>query len=184
MLLSFFLLGLVMVASISAIIGGLIVLANQNVVVDQSGHVTEVNVPLFGRLRTNYPSLVAIMLGAALAFAVIQRVEVKLEAQQIPLTARLDVSGLPDSVPVFVSAIPQRYSTATTTFAPGADNAITLEVDEPGPYNVIAYTVSGLTPDGEPRFTVVNGPAVLNAEPRGFEFTGRLSIAAHGSTSQ
>ena len=47
-------------------------------------------------------------------------------------------------------------------------------MDEPGPYNVVAFIVTGISADNKPIYKVVYGPAKLNAEPRSFEFSGTL----------
>jgi hypothetical protein len=46
-------------------IGGVVALLRQKVVVDQSGQVTSIEILLLGKFNSNYPSLVAVAIGAA-----------------------------------------------------------------------------------------------------------------------
>ncbi len=176
MLLNAIIMSMAMLAAILAIGGGLMVLVRQQVVVDDAGNVSQIEIPFFGKLTTNYPSLVAIIAGVALAYAVQSRIQVEVVASTLPLTARVSVEGLPENSPIFVNAVPQKYlRTATVLQDPdGAMQEMVLEVDEPGPYNVIAYTVSGLTATGQPIFAVTQGPAIRSDGPDRFEFQGRL----------
>lgn len=168
------LLGMVLVAALSAVVGGLWILSKQQVVVTENGDISEIDIPFFGKLSTNYPSLIAILLGIALAWAVQSRLDIGHNPSTVPLTAKLALDGIPENSYVFVTAVPQRYLMAATNLSPGAENKITIDVDEPGPYSVIAFTVSDITPDGRSIYAITHGPAVLNAEPKGFVFAGHL----------
>ncbi|HET9068853.1 MAG TPA: hypothetical protein VFN28_09415 [Amaricoccus sp.] len=169
-----FLLGFALFVALVAVVGGLWVLFRQKVVVDEKGAVSEIDIPLVGKLKTNYPSLVAIMLGIALAWSVQSRLDLVVEVPTTPLNALIDLDGTPEGSQVFVSAVPQKYLRAQSTSPSAGDDRITIDVDEPGPYNVVAFIVTGVSPDGLPVYKVVYGPAKFNAEPRSFEFTATL----------
>ena len=55
------------------VVGGLFLLATQKFVTSPEG-ITSIKIPLFGRLKTNYPSLVAMFLGASLLVYVVHAV--------------------------------------------------------------------------------------------------------------
>lgn len=167
-----FLLGFALFVALCAVVGGLWILFRQKVVVDEKGAVSEVDIPLIGKLKTNYPSLIAIMLGIALAWSVQSRLDLVVEVPTTPLNASIDLGGTPEGSQVFVSAVPQKYLRAQS--AGGNEDRITIDVDEPGPYNVVAFIVTGISADNKPIYKVVYGPAKLNAEPRSFEFFGTL----------
>lgn len=59
----------VLVIALVATLGGIIALLTQRVVVDDAGHVTDIEIPLLGRFRSNYPSIAAVVIGALLACA-------------------------------------------------------------------------------------------------------------------
>ncbi|WGH79853.1 hypothetical protein [Jannaschia ovalis] len=173
MLFNAVILSMAMLAAILAIGGGLMVLARQQVVVDEKGHVSQIEIPFFGKLSTNYPSLVAIIAGIALAYATMSRLVIEPQIPTLPLSAQVTFEGLAENTPVFVNAVPQRYLRTATVVGTGeTPHEMILEVDEPGPYTVIAYTVTGVSPDGRPIFTLTQGPA-RRGDGR-FEFSGRL----------
>ena len=64
---SFVLALVVLLVAIIATVGGVIALFTQKVVVDSAGHVTEIEIPLLGKFKSNYPSLAAVVIGALLA---------------------------------------------------------------------------------------------------------------------
>ena len=174
-----FLLGFALFVALCAVVGGLWVLFKQKVVVDEAGAVSEVDIPFLGKLKTNYPSLIAIMLGIALAWNVQSRLDLVVEVPTTPLNARIDLDGTPEGSQVYVSAVPQKYLRAQSVSGAAEEDRITIDVDEPGPYNVVAFIVTGISPEGRPIYKVVYGPAKLNAEPRSFEFSGSLGAATN-----
>lgn len=168
------LIGLVLLIALVAVAGGLWILAKQKIVVDKDGNPTSIEIPLFGKMQTNYPSLLAVFLGLFLAWAVQGRLDVVQQVRQLPLTAQFELEGVPDNAFVFVHAVPQRYVRHATTFTSADENAVTIDVDDPGPYTVIAYALNGLGADGQADVSLVQGPAVLTAEADGLSFNGRI----------
>lgn len=66
--------------SVLLIILGFIALLTQKIYIDQKTQThTEVDIPLFGRMRTNYPALVFVFLGCALSFLILQKFAVHKE---------------------------------------------------------------------------------------------------------
>lgn len=147
----------------------------QQVIVDENGAISEINIPWFGKLQTNYPSLVAVLLGVSLAFYVTSKLQPQIAIKRVPLTAKLTTSELPKDSYIFVSAVPQRYLTATNSLAVDGKSTITLSVDETGPYSVIAYTIADIASDNRTVYAVTHGPAIFENEPEGFVFEGRLA---------
>ena len=163
------LIGLVLFLALVCILGGLWILARQKVVVDQNGQATSVEIPFFGKMTTNVPSLVAVVLGVALAFGVQQRIRIDPVVVQVPLNAEL--SRIAAAQPVFVAAIPQRYFQSFTPVVGAEKQKLTIRVEEPGPYNVIAYVLTGVSAEGVPSYKLVQGPARQVAEPQAYHFT-------------
>lgn len=68
------LLSLAMLGAMLLIVGGLILLNKQILIKDSvTGKISEVELPVFGKIKTNYPSLIAIFLGPAIIFYVVGR---------------------------------------------------------------------------------------------------------------
>lgn len=68
-----------LVAAILSVLLGFIALISQKIYVDaQKKSLTEVNVPILGRMRTNYPSLIFVFLGFSLMFYVLGNLPPKL----------------------------------------------------------------------------------------------------------
>ena len=166
-------LALVLLIALCAVVGGLWALVKQQVVVDESGVVSEIEIPLVGKLKTNYPSLVAIMLGIGLAWAVQSRLELQVTVPTAPLLANLRMDGLPEDTYVIVGAVPQKYLKVQNV---RSSDGIRIDVEEPGPYTVVAFTVTGIS-DNRPVYKVVSGPATANPETKTLEFTGNLGRA-------
>lgn len=168
------LLSLALAVAFCAVAGGIWALLKQQVVVDQNGAPSEIEVPGFGKLRTNYPSLVAIALGILLAWSVQSRLSLVVTVPTVPLNAKLKLEGMPEGSQIYVSAVPQKYLRAASATTSAEDSEITINVDDAGEYNVVAFTVTGLTQNNKPIYRVVYGPAKLNAEPKSLEFIGSL----------
>lgn len=71
-----------------------------------------------------------------------------------------------------MGAIPERYLRATNVV--GAENKVSFEVDAPDRYSVVAFNLSGVRKDASAVYSLLYGPAILNAEARRIDFQGRL----------
>lgn len=166
-------LGALLFALVCAV-GGIWALLVQQPLINDKGK-TEIELPIFGKMKTNAPALIAVLLGSAIVYAVINRVP--FESDKIPLIARSSIEGTSPGAAVFVGAIPNRYLQSSTVLAPGQENEVRFQVDEPDEYTVIAYTVASVRPDASFDYTVVHGPTRPSDTPPGIVFTGRLSGA-------
>ena len=162
----------VLLISLLTIVGGLIVLLKQKIVVTEKGAVSSVELPWFGKLSTNYPSLIAVLLGVGLAFHVTTKLDPGFTAKRVPLVVELSTEKLPADGYVFVSAVPQRYLSATNALVEGKAS-LKLEVDEPGPYSVIAFTVTR-EENGRNVYAVNHGPAQRSPETNQLTFASQL----------
>ncbi|WP_126979372.1 hypothetical protein [Frigidibacter oleivorans] len=162
---------LALVTALLISLGGVWALLRQQVVVDANGQPTEIELPFFGKMKTNYPSLVAVLIGAALTSWVVNRIPV--EFDKIPLNVDLAVSDAFRNNGLVVGAIPLRYMRAGTQLA-SEGGSLTLNVDRPDTYNVVAFVVSGVSPDGRLTYELTHGPTEVVAEPASFHFKGRL----------
>lgn len=158
------------IAGIS-VVGGIVALLKQSVVVDESGHVTAVEIPLLGRLTTNYPSLVAIFLGLALAAFVINKITP--EPDRIKLLADFDTNGVQAGNHIFVGAIPSKYLRSETATVESS-HSYSLDVDRKEEYNVIGFTlVRGV--EGRPVYLLAQGPARMDEEGKAMIFAGSFN---------
>ena len=144
---SMILIVLVSLIAIIATAGGIWALLKQQVVVDQTGNVTEIKIPVLGSFKTNYPSLGAVAMGVLLAFAVLYTSGIKPDTT--PLIAKVLLEHPSDQLEsdVFVGVIPQRYQARKANVRTAQETPIEITVDKARNYNVIVYTVTGYDPD-------------------------------------
>jgi hypothetical protein len=150
-----------------AVVGGVVELLMQRVVVDkESGQVVEVQIPLFGNFKSNYPSLGPVFLGVALVFAVLQWAQV--EKDQIPLTATVTLlpsdSSARKTADVFVSAVPARYRQAQSKVTVNEPVKLRLNVDSDERYDVIVYVPLRINEDGSTERVLTFGPMDLDTD--------------------
>jgi hypothetical protein len=161
-----------------AVGGGVFALFREKEIVDGDGNVTEIEINNIGKFKSNYPSVAAIAIGAALAY--FSSTGAKEFVPSIPLDARLSMKGAVDGKPVFVAAVPQRFLTSSNTINPDQVSKVSLLVDAPTNYTVIAYTVRGVRSTGETVYSVAHGPARALSEDSSLAFEGTLYVDAQG----
>lgn len=152
--------------------GGIWALLKQKTVVDKAGNVTEIEIPVLGKLKTNYPSLGAILIGAGLAVFVIERTPA--EQDKRSLTARLLIDKTQPNSTVIVAAIPRRYFEPLNTFTLGQQSSVSFDVDAADTYSVVAFMPNPVRPDASFSYAVVHGPARLDEASDGFVFENKL----------
>jgi len=105
---SFVLALVVLLVAVVATLGGVIALLKQKLIVDEAGHVTEIEIPLLGKFRSNYPSLAAVAIGTLLAYGVLHTLGI--HPEKIPIIAKvlLKHPSQPLMSDVFVGVIPQQ----------------------------------------------------------------------------
>lgn len=153
-----------------SVIGGLWALMKQQVVVDDKGNVSAIEIPFFGKLTTNYPSLVAIFLGVALSAFVFNKVTITVDS--VPLNANLRVNAGINGQHLIVGAIPTGYMKVRTIDL-GSDSTFQIDVDGASEYNIVAFTLKSIE-DGTPVYTLAQGPAPRALDTGGFLFEGDL----------
>lgn len=171
----FFLISFVLAIALVCVIGGIYALLKQQVVVDQNGQPSEIDLPWFGKIKTNYPSLIAVGLGIALATFVAGKLDPVPEISNLPLVATLETDNLPPGSYVMIAAFPQRYLKGSQEFFQNGRGTMELQVEEPGPYTVVALSPTAFGADGRPIYSVTQGPAIFDNDARRLSFTGRLT---------
>lgn len=172
---TFILLALVLIIALASVIGGLVALLKQQVVVDKEGNPSEIELPWFGRIRTNYPSLFAIALGIVLAGFVATKLQPTVSIKNMPLVATLETEDLPPGSYVSVAAFPQRYLVGSSQVFETGKGSLELTVDEPGPYTVVVLALTGFDDEGRPEFAVTQGPAKFDPHSKRLLFSARLA---------
>ena len=168
-----FLISFVLVIALICVIGGIYALLRQQIVVDEHGQPSEIELPWFGKIKTNYPSLIAVGLGIALATFVASKLEPAPEIRNLPLVATLETDNLPPGSYVMVAAFPQRHLKGSQEFFQNGRGTMELLVEEPGPYTVVALSPTDLGSDGRLIYTVTQGPAIFDGGR--LSFSGRLT---------
>lgn len=137
-----------------AIAGGLWILLKQQVVVREDGSPTSVQLPFFGKIQTNYPSLVSVFLGAAISYLCIGKIPDP-EPAKINLNASISLDqGV--SRHVFVHAIP-KGNTGFLTPNPGLEaGSVDFVLDANHDYTVVAYTIE--VKEGDIHHEIISQP--------------------------
>lgn len=143
-----------------AVIGGVVELFKQRVVVDSKGGVTHIEIPGFGKIKTNYPSVAAIFLGVVIVALVLNWADVEIE--KMPFTATVTVNN-PDSqekktADVFISVIPQRNRRSQSGVNINEKVIIKFDIDKDEEYDVIIYTPVYIRSDGTVQRAMQFGP--------------------------
>lgn len=155
---SFILALVVLLVALVATAGGIAALLMQKVVVNEAGQVTEIEIPILGKFRTNYPSMAAVAIGTILAYGVLH--VMGLRPETVPITAKvlLDHPSQQLMSDVFVGVIPQRYQIWKANVRTSERKDIKILVDKARNYHVIVYTVTGIDPiTGYAEKVVANG---------------------------
>ncbi|GFO81577.1 hypothetical protein [Methyloceanibacter sp.] len=136
----------VLIIALVAVLGGVLALLKQKVVVDESGHVTEIEIPLIGRFRSNYPSIVAVAIGAVLAYSPLYVNGIKPDL--VPITAKVLVRhpNAQMKPTVIVGAIPKNSRAEEAQVAPSQWKDIKVYVEKTKSYGVIVYTPTFIDP--------------------------------------
>ena len=136
----------VLLIAFVAAAGGVIALLKQKVVVDESGHVTDIEIPLIGRFRSNYPSIVAVAIGAILAFGTLYVNGIKPDI--VPITAKVLVHHPNAQMrpTVIVGAIPNNSRAEEAQVASSQWKEIKVFVEKTKSYGVIVYTPTFIDP--------------------------------------
>lgn len=137
----------VLLIALVAVLGGIVALIRQKVVVDEAGHVTDIEIPLLGRFRSNYPSIAAVVIGALLAFGTLHMTGIK--PGKIPITAKVLVASSNGQMRpnVIVGAIPREYRAEQPQVAASHWKEIKVFVDKSKTYGVIVYTPVHIDPE-------------------------------------
>lgn len=160
-----------MLVGLVAVLGGIWALLKQTVVVDQAGQVTSIDIPFLGKMKTNFPSLIAVFLGVALVGFVMNKVSITDE--NVKLVGGLKVEDLVEGSTVVVGVIPAGYSQPVTS-GNGQESMFQIDVDKGSSYTVIAYAVTAIE-NGRPVYSLVAGPAVMDTEGRTLKYSGVLA---------
>jgi len=143
--------------------GGMYLLATQKFV-RGADNATEVEIPIFGRIKTNYPSLVAVLLGTFLLYTPLQKLPG--EVPKLHIQGQVTQDGQAPKKEILVVLAPAKYKNFT-----GSDGKIEMDVDNApgqGDYTGIAYFADGSCKDV--KFAEVNttpGGGEFNADVRG-----------------
>lgn len=161
--------GVLLIAAV-AVAGAIAALLLQRVFVDNQGHAVEIELPMLGKLKTNYPAIGALALGLVLSFGVLHKVTLK--PDMIPVTTSVLVEHPTTQVrpQVFVGVIPQEYHVVNNVDS-GQPKDVTLMVRKGGNYHVVVYTVTGVDENGHARKVVDDG-----AVARDGKFNARLRL--------
>jgi hypothetical protein len=95
-------------------IGGMYLLATQKFV-RADDNATEVEIPVFGRIKTNYPSLVAVLLGAFLLYIPLQKLP--RETPKMHIEGLVTQDGQPPKKEILVVLAPAKYRTSQDRMA-------------------------------------------------------------------
>lgn len=154
--------------------GGIWLMSRQKVVVDDAGNVTDIEIPFFGKLKTNAPGVVAFFLGAALAGYAVNKAPTELD--KIPLRIFVKAPSNAGIGGVIAGAIPSRYLTHVGSFDQARTAHVDLQVDRPDTYTVVALQILQVNDQGQTVYRVKYGPTVRITDPDGIEFAADFEV--------
>lgn len=167
---------IVLAISLVLAIGGVWALLKQKVVIDAEGQPSAIEIPLFGKLKTNTPALVACFLGAGLAAFTVQRIP--WEADKAPLRVRLTAAPSLAQSPIIIGVIPQKYLAPldTSILSGSMEHDLNVDIASKGEkYNVVALQLLKTGPDGESIYRALFAQAEMAKPPeKGYIFTKDL----------
>lgn len=170
---TFYILTIGMLISTIICAGGVWALLKQKVLLDANTHeVTSVEIPFFGKVKTNYPSIVAIFIGAALSYTIIDGV--KIEDPVIDLEARVKLDDSLATNNLFVGAIPAKYLKTSSNLVGGVENLVSMRVNQEDEYSIVAFSLTGVV-QGKPRYALVHGPVNKDDVKAMLVFNGDLT---------
>ena len=170
---------LLLVISLAVCLGGIWALLRQKVIVSEQGEITSVEIPFFGKIKTNYPSLIAIFLGIALAAFVWQRYTI--EQEMMPVNAKITLQHPSSDIrkDVFLGIIPQEYHVFENGIVPNTSHDISIQVRKPGDYQFVVYTVTGIDADGFTERVVEHGRVKVIGDFERGEFDATLRVKSN-----
>ena len=128
-----FILSLLSVAGGFVVVGGgLYLIAHQKNIASPEGNAIEVEIPLLGRIKTNYPAGLALALGVFLILYPL--VTWPKAPEKIPISGKITVKGRPSAEGIMIGIVPGTLGVTNT------DGSYTVEV--PGgerSYTAVAY---------------------------------------------
>lgn len=158
-----------------AVIGGVCeLLYGRRITVDKNtGEVIDIELPIFGKLKTNYPSVGAIFLGLCFGGFVLNWIQVKKE--QIPFVATVTINSddTRQKADVFLGMIPQQFRSQRSGVPVNEPVKLTLNVDKNQPYDVITFVPTAILSNGSTRRVTEFGPMTI--ENRGDSEVGTFS---------
>jgi hypothetical protein len=115
-------------------LGSLYILLKQKSVIDQNGQVTEIEIPIFGKLKTNYPALAALFMSALLIWFPLYKFPPPPTVNRIPVSGKVTFNGRPSNSGITIGIVPGNLA------ALHDDGSYTLEVlDGEHTYTGVAY---------------------------------------------
>ncbi|WP_216640102.1 hypothetical protein [Rhodovulum sp. P5] len=143
--------------------------------VTEEGHVTDIEIPLLGKVKSNYPSVIIAFIGAAILIYTVSRVDP--EVPTIDLSAAVGVAEgtQTSSLPVIIAAVPQQYLGLTTLDEAGRGKFdFKVERTHDTAYNVVVLQPVEITEDGITRYQSIHGPAEITEDQKHLLFEGVL----------
>ena len=167
---------IILIISALLCIGGLCILCKEKLVIGVDGEIIEIELPNKIKVKTNYPSVIAIVLGVCLAW-IVADVWMKKPVEMMPTKAYVTLEGESDvdRVRIFVAAVPTNNAKKRGHYKPGETHEIDGPlVDKSIEYLGMAYVISSISEDESPKYIMDSEDIVFNKESEYGEFTAIL----------
>lgn len=155
-----------------ALLLSVVFLFKQKTVVDQSGHVTEIEVPFFGKIKSNYPSVLIAFIGAALAAFTVNRIQPIPEMTDFLAEVGMAEGAETNELPAFVGVVPQSWFRALQLDSSG-QGTVSFGVNAGQDYQVVVLKPVWVD-ETRTRYQSVYGSALYNTEKDSLFFEGKL----------
>lgn len=124
--------------------------------VNDKGEVTSVEIPILGKIKSNYPSVGICMIGAGLAVYTISRLDPPRDTVELATSFSLLEEAQANGLPPIIAAVPQHLWGTANTQA-DALAGLSFNVDQ-GQYTVFALKIVSIT-DGVTRWAIAQTTA-------------------------
>ena len=170
---TFWITAFVLFIALVVCIGGVYALVKQKVIVNENNKIINIELPVIGKVKTNYPSVAAIFLGIAPAVIVaVQGPTSEPPDKEMPLVATIKINDTAaagdEQIPrtVYIGAIPMKYHRFQNGVLPNEPKMLTLHVTDSDGYHAFAYTVTNIYKNGHTEHAVDHGTVEIHNDPK------------------
>ncbi len=129
----------VLVISLVICLAGIVFMFRSKVIVDQAGEVVNIDIPIFGKLKTNVPAIGALFIAAALAAFTLKYWKTPPNQSLVTASVTLNRIGAVATPDIVVGIIPGEYIRYSSVPQAANSFSVDIPVSDEGNYTGVAY---------------------------------------------